>query len=51
MNKANGHENDHERDDVEMMSDGTLKRLIDYLKSIGWTDTEIVKLLEYIASK
>lgn len=51
MNKANRHDTDNERTDVEMMSDGTLKRLIDYLKSIGWTDTEIVKLLDYIASK
>ena len=37
--------------DAEMMSDVTLKRLIEYLKSIGWTDGEIVELLEYIANK
>ena len=35
--------------DAEMMSDTTLKRLIEYLKSVGWSDTEIVKLLDYIA--
>lgn len=40
-----------ERDDVQMMSDTTLKRLIEYLKSIGWSDTEIVNLLNYIADK
>ncbi len=43
--------NTEREDDVEMMSDGTLKRLIEYLKSNCWTDTEIVKLLDYIASK
>lgn len=37
--------------DVEMMNDSTLKRLIEYLKSVGWSDTEIVKLLDYITSK
>lgn len=39
------------RIDAEMMSDVTLKRLIEYLKSVGWTDGEIVELLEYIADK
>lgn len=43
--------NTNERIDAEMMSDSTLKRLIEYLKSVGWTDSEIVKLLEYIAEK
>jgi len=38
-------------DDAEMMSDGTLKRLIDYLKSVGWSDSQIVALLDYITSK
>lgn len=38
-------------DDVEMMSDKTLKRLMDYLKSIGWSDSDIIKLLDYIAEK
>ena len=38
-------------DDAEMMSDKTLKRLMDYLKSVGWSDSEIVKLLDYIAEK
>ena len=40
-----------EGSDAEMMSDATLKRLIEYLKSIGWSDTQIVKLLDYIAGK
>lgn len=36
-------------EDAEMMSDSTLKKLIEYLKSVkGWTDSEIVALLEYI---
>ena len=43
--------NTDREDDVEMMSDGTLKRLMDYLKSVGWTDSEIVKLLDYVAGK
>ena len=43
--------NTNERIDAERMSDSTLKRLIEYLKSVGWTDSEIVKLLEYIAEK
>ena len=38
-------------DDAEMMSDKTLKRSIEYLKSIGWTDSEIVRYLTYIADK
>ena len=37
--------------EAEMMSDGTLKRLIEYLKSIGWNDSQIVSLLDYIAGK
>lgn len=43
--------NTDREDDVEMMSDGTLKRLMDYLKSVGWSDSEIVKLLDYVADK
>ena len=43
--------NIEERNDAEMMSDTTLKRLIEYLKSVGWSDSEIVKLLDYIAGK
>ena len=43
--------NPDREDDVEMMSDKTLKRLMDYLKSIGWSDSEIIKLLDYIAEK
>ena len=38
-------------DDTEMMSDATLKRLIEYLKSVGWSDSQIVELLDYIAGK
>lgn len=37
--------------DVEMMSDGTLKRLIEYLESVGWSDKQIVELLRYVAGK
>ena len=51
MNKANGHEIENERIDVEMMSDSTLKKLIEYLHSVGWSDIQIVELLDYIASK
>lgn len=40
-----------ERNDVQMMSDTTLKRLIGYLKSIGWSGSDIVELLDYIAGK
>ena len=43
--------NNNMGDDAEMMSDKTLKRLMDYLKSVGWSDSEIVKLLDYIAEK
>ncbi|MBQ9797857.1 MAG: hypothetical protein IJW50_09070 [Clostridia bacterium] len=43
--------NTDREDDVEMMRDGTLKRLMDYLKSVGWSDSEIVKLLDYVAGK
>lgn len=39
------------RIDAEMMSNATLKRLIEYLKSVGWTDSEIVELLTHIADK
>lgn len=38
-------------DDAEMMSDKTLYRLMDYLKSVGWSDSEIVKLLNYVTEK
>lgn len=35
--------------DAEMMSDHTLHKMIEYLKSVkGWTDAEIVELLEHI---
>ena len=43
--------NMNERVDAEMMSDATLKRLIEYLRSVGWTDSQIVELLDYIAGK
>ena len=51
MNKANVHENVNERTDAEMMSDSTLKKLIEYLHHVGWSDSQIVELLDYIASK
>lgn len=38
-----------ERNDAEMMSDGTMARLLEYLKSIGWSDSQIVELMAYIA--
>lgn len=41
----------NEEVEVEMMSDNTMHRLIEYLHSVGWSDEQIVKLLEYIASK
>mgnify|MGYP006924627345 CR=1 FL=1 len=35
--------------DAEMMSDSTLHKMIEYLKSVkGWTDAEIVELLKHI---
>lgn len=37
--------------DTEMMSDSTLCRLIEYLKMQGWSDTQIVNLLDYLAKK
>lgn len=37
--------------DVEMMSDSTMNKLIKYLRSIGWSESQIVTLLEYITSK
>lgn len=44
--------NIQEGDGVEMMSDKTLNRLIAYLKNIkGWSDIEIVSMLDYISSK
>ena len=43
--------NTEREDDVEMMSDGAMRRLIEYLKSVGWSNTEIVKLIEYVAGK
>ena len=36
-------------DDAEMMSDSTLHKMIEYLKSVkGWTDAEIVEMLKHI---
>lgn len=50
MKKANNPT--HEKGvDAEMMSDTTLQKLLEYLKSVGWSDGEIVKLLDYITSK
>jgi hypothetical protein len=39
-----------EREEVEMMSERALRRLLEYLKSIGWTDSQIVALLTYITN-
>lgn len=36
-----------ERDDVGMTASEEV-RLIEYLRVQGWTDTEILKLIEYI---
>lgn len=33
----------------EEMQDKTLERIIEYLKAKGWTDTEIIELLTYLA--
>lgn len=36
-------------DGAEMMSDSTLHKMIEYLKSVkGWTDAEIVEMLKNI---
>ena len=51
MKRADSTCNLHEGVDAEMMSDGTLKRLLEYLKSIGWSDKQIVELLDYVAGK
>ena len=51
MAESKGIPNTYEGSDAEMMSDGTLKRLIEYLKSIGWSDAQIVSLLDYVAGK
>lgn len=37
--------------DAEMMSDSTLQKLIAYLKSIGWSDSQIVDLLDHVTGK
>ena len=51
MERADSYNINRTGDDVEMMSDSTLKRLMDYLKSVGWSDSQIVELLDYIAKK
>ncbi len=33
----------------EAMQDKTLERIIEYLKVKGWTDTEIIEMLMYLA--
>lgn len=43
--------NTNREDDVEMMSDKTLERLIAFLKADGWDDSKIVKLLAYMSAK
>ena len=43
---------DFEGSDFEMMSDTTLSKLIEYLKTVEkWTDAQIISLLEYISKK
>ena len=39
------------KDDVEMMSDATLNRLLQWLTDHGHTPDEIVELLDYITGK
>ena len=39
------------KDDVEMMSDATLNRLLQWMKNHGHTPDEIVELLDYITGK
>ena len=43
--------NPEREDDVEMMSDATLKRLIEWMKDHGHTAEEIVDLLDHMAGK
>lgn len=38
-------------DDAEMCSDKFMRRLLRYLRKIGWTEAEIVQLLEYVTEK
>lgn len=38
-------------EEIERMSDVTLNRLIEYLKKIDFSDSDIVELLDYITSK
>lgn len=33
----------------ETMQDKTLERIIEYLKNKGWTDTDILEMLMYLA--
>ena len=44
-------DNTERKDDVEMMSDANLKRLIEWMKNHGHTDEEIVELLDFMTGK
>lgn len=35
--------------EMDEMQDKTLERIIEYLKAKGWSDAEIVELLQYLA--
>ena len=38
-------------EEIEMMSDKTIARFVEYLKSVkGWTDAEIIAFLEYLTA-
>lgn len=47
MHKAD----DPERKEGESMSDTALQRLITYLRSEGWTEAQILKLIDYITRR
>lgn len=42
---------DHGRKEGESMSDTAIQRLISYLRSEGWTEAQILKLLDYITKR
>ena len=48
---ADSLKNTDREDDVEMMSDATLKRLIEWMKNHGHTAEEIVDLLDHMTGK
>ncbi len=42
---------DLRRKEGESMSDTALQRLISYLRSEGWTEAQILKLIDYITRR